>query len=99
MIDLKLKFRGELWVYDGPGAWYFITLPVDIAEQIKFFREKHLGFGTVRVKVCIGETEWKTSLFPDKASNSFLLPIKADIRKKENLTVGETVFVKFEIDL
>ncbi len=96
---LNLQFEGKFWIYTGPGAWHFVTLPMETAEQIKFFRERHHGFGTVRVTAMIGQTEWKTSLFPDKASGSFLLPIKAAVRKKENLTTGQTLSVSISLDL
>lgn len=97
MIDLELSFTAKLWVYTGPGAWHFLTLPTETAQQIKFFHGKHYGFGTIRVKAVIGDTEWKTSLFPDKASNSFLLPIKAGVRKKEVLLAGNQAKVKILI--
>ena len=99
MIDLDFNFEAELWASKGSGAWYFVTLPVDIAEQIKFFRERHYGFGTIRVRAHIGETEWKTSLFPDKKSQSFFLPVKADVRKKENLSVGNRLSVSIFLDV
>lgn len=98
MIDLELSFTAELWVYTGPGAWHFLTLPTEAAEQIKFFREKHYGFGTIRVRAVIENTEWQTSLFPDKASGSFLLPVKAGVRKKEGLLAGNQVEVVLFVD-
>ena len=103
MMDLDLHFVAELWVYPGAGeiknasAWYFVTLPGDIADQIKFVRQKQPGFGTIRVKVRIGATQWQTSLFPDKASNGFLLPVKAAVRRKENLVVGDTLNISIVV--
>lgn len=99
MIDIDFHFTAELWVYGGPGAWHFVTLPQDIAEQIKFFRERHYGFGTIQVTARINQTNWKTSLFPDKKSNSFLLPIKADVRKIESLRVGDPISVSIFMDI
>ena len=102
-IDLDLDFTAELWVYPGAGgvknanSWHFVTLPGDIADQIKFVRQKQPGFGTVRVKVRIGATQWQTSLFPDKASNGFLLPIKAAVRRNENLAVGDTLNISIVV--
>ena len=94
MVDLDFRFVAKLWSSSGPGAWHFLTLPKNIAEEIKFFCERHVGFGTIRVKVAINQIHWETSIFPDKTSNSFLLPIKADIRKKAKLVVGESVTVE-----
>ncbi|MDA2979663.1 MAG: DUF1905 domain-containing protein, partial [Actinomycetota bacterium] len=47
------------------------------------------GFGSVRVTVRMGRTEWKTSLFPDKDSQSYLLPIKKAVRVAENVDLGD----------
>jgi hypothetical protein len=99
VIDIDIHFTAELWAYKSSGAWYFVTLPANDAEKIKFFREKHDGFGTIPVKARINQTEWKTSLFPDKESNSFLLPIKAEVRKKERLMDGDSISISIFMDL
>ncbi len=95
---MELEFNGKLWRWkgDAPAAWHFITLPEDVAGQIKFMTCKGRGFGSVRVKATIGVTSWKTSLFPDKKSGSFLLPIKADVRKAENLQAEQSISVQLE---
>ncbi len=49
------------------------------------------NFGSIRVTVTIGETSWQTSLFRDTMSNSYLLPVKAAIRRKEEM-VEHTVY-------
>ena len=51
------------------------------------------GFGSRRVEVTVGLTTWRTSIFPDKESGSFLLPVKADVRKQEQLDDGDPVTV------
>ena len=99
MPELDWYFTAKLWVYSGAGAWHFVTLPVDVAEQIKFYREQRRGFGSIRVQVTIGSTQWQTSIFPDKASNSFVLPIKSAVRKQEALVVGQEVAVKIILSL
>ena len=99
MPELDWHFTAKLWVYSGAGAWHFVTLPVDVAEQIKFYREQRRGFGSIRVQVTIGSTQWQTSIFPDKASNSFVLPIKSAVRKQEALVVGQEVAVKIILSL
>ena len=99
MPELDWYFTAKLWVYSGAGAWHFVTLPVDVTEQIKFYREQRRGFGSIRVQVTIGSTQWQTSIFPDKASNSFVLPIKSAVRKQEALVVGQEVAVKIILSL
>lgn len=83
------NFSAELWVYEGDAPWYFVTLPVDVAEEIKMIAPQRRGFGSLRVKATIGQTSWNTSIFPDSQSKSYVLPIKKDIRAKNNLTAGD----------
>ena len=97
MIDLDFTFDGELWIYPGPKPWHFVTLPVDIAEQIKIFQPPKAGFGSVRVSVTIGSATWQTSLFPAKEANSYILPVKADIRKKEKLSAGGSYQIRLDL--
>lgn len=53
----------------------------------------HKGFGSARVEVEIGDTRWKTSVFPHKESGGWILPIKAAVRKAEELAEGDAVTV------
>jgi Domain of unknown function (DUF1905) len=87
--------EAQLWKYSSTSAWYFVTLPPTVAEQIRPLAPK-VGFRSVRVTVTVGETTWKTSLFPDTKSNSYLLPMKADVRRREALNEGDEVVVFLE---
>lgn len=51
------------------------------------------GFGSARVEANIGDTRWKTSVFPHKESGGWLLPVKAAVRKSEGLAEGDDVTV------
>ncbi|MFN5588481.1 MAG: DUF1905 domain-containing protein [Holosporales bacterium] len=94
MIDMDFTFSSELWMYSGKGAWFFITVPQDVSAQIKFFTEHHRrGWGSVGVSATIGNTRWQTSIFPDATRGAYLLPVKAAVRKKENIGVGSRVSV------
>jgi hypothetical protein len=97
-MDLEFTFSSKIWVYQGKAAWFFVTLPKDDSEQIKFFNHyKHRGWGSVRVKAAIGETSWNTSLFPDSKAGAYLLPVKAEVRKRESLSAGDNVSVHLRI--
>ncbi len=91
-------FSAPLWLYQGQGAWHFITLPHDVAARIRtVYTRPRRGWGSIRVAVTIGTTCWKTSIFPERATQSFLLPIKAEVRRKEALEVGQEVPVALTI--
>jgi hypothetical protein len=89
-------FEGVVRRYDGQAAWYFVTLPLDLADDIRATSEP-AGFGSVRVEVSIGRTTWRTSVFPDKASGSYVLPVKAEVRRREQLDDDSTATVRLTV--
>ncbi len=104
MLDLSFTFTAECWLWQSTTtAWHFITLPKVASEEIKFFdenmHEKRRGWGAVRVLVTIGNTTWETSIFPSSELKAYILPIKADVRKKEKITVGDSVKVQLKINV
>jgi hypothetical protein len=94
------RFEGELWRYTGEAAWYFVTLPGEVADDIAARTEgTRRGFGSVRVEVTVGASTWRTSVFPDKASGSFLLPVKRQVRDREQIDDGDVLDVRLEVVL
>lgn len=93
------KFRAKVWLFVAPKAsWHFVTLPKAESEQIKFHAaERIAGWGSVRVHVTIGKTTWDTSLFPDKETGCYFLPLKADVRKKEKVELDKIISVSLKI--
>lgn len=90
--------RAELWPYPGKAAWHFITLPKKQAADIKTrFGAKARGWRSLPVAVTIGATRWLTSIFPDSSAGSYLLPVKASVRKKEKLMDGKKVAFTLEV--
>jgi len=99
MEELDFNFTAPLWIYQGKGTWHFISVPGEQSEQIKFFTSpentgrRRRGWGSVPVSATIGETSWKTSIFPSKESGKYILPVKAEIRKKAQIGEGDEVSV------
>lgn len=90
---MELTFEAELWQYEGDGGWHFVTLPPEVAAEVRDSVPPRRGFGSVRVSVAIGESRWDTSLFPDSTSSSFVLPVKAAVRRANDLLPGDRVRV------
>jgi hypothetical protein len=88
-----------LWLYPGEAAnWHFLTVPKDISVELKSQTEGlRKGFGSIPVEVTIGETTWHTSVFPDSSSGTYLLPVKAKVRRDEDIYVDELVKFSFKI--
>ena len=92
------KFQTKMWVYQGSGAWYFVTLPRELSDRIRAMTAgSRSAWGSVRVEAAIGRTKWNTSLFPDKKAGAYLLPVKAEVRRKEAIGEGSTVTVVLEL--
>lgn len=93
------KISEKVWVYPGDFAnWHFVTLTKKYGAEIKEKFGVHAkGFGSIPVTVTIGNTTWNTSIFPDKRVGSYLLPLKAKVRKIEDIEEGETVTFSIEV--
>jgi len=93
-VVTTFEFTADLWRYSGKAAWYFVTLPHDVADDIdEITGDERRGFGSVRVEVTVGATTWNTSVFPDTKSESFVLPVKKAVRTAEDLDDGSPVAV------
>lgn len=91
-------FSGTLWQYTLTGGWHFVTLPQELSGEIRaVYKSDEKGWGQLAVKTKVGETEWDTAIWFDTKANSYLLPIKAGIRKKEKLSEGMEVRVVISI--
>jgi hypothetical protein len=74
------------------GGWHFVNLsPKQSAEVRARFGGEAGGFGSLPVRVKVGRTEWRTSIFPDRKSRSYLFAIKADVRKAEGIAAGDAI--------
>jgi len=94
----RFEVKAKVWLYPGEAAWHFVTLPKKVAKTMNDrFEYLKKGFGSLRVEVTVGETSWRTSVFPDKTSGSFVLPLKAQVRKKEGIEVGKSMAFVIEV--
>ncbi len=94
------RTRAKLALYPGEKAsWYFLTLPRKLADEIRLVDAgpSRKGFGSLRVQATIGETTWSTSIFPSSKDGTYLLPVKAQVRKAEALQVGRMVALQLEV--
>ena len=97
-VKSTYKLRSEVFLYPGMGGWHFIGVEKKESEELKKnFADKKRGWGSLPVAVTLGKSTWKTSIFPDKKSGTYLLPLKVDIRKKEGIMHADKVVFSIEI--
>lgn len=91
------KFRAEVWKWPGYAGWHFVDLPKKLSQEIKKVGKSY-GSGFIKIKATIGKSSWVTALFPHKESETYLLSVKAGIRKKENIWEGDKVNLDFILE-
>ena len=91
-----IEFTGKIWFWRGPAPWFFVTIPANESRDIKAISGMvTYGWGVIPVHVKIGKTEFTTSLFPK--DDLYIVPIKASVRKAENLDEGDNVTIHLEV--
>ena len=93
-----ITVTGPLWLWTGEGgSWHFLSIPEEQAGEVRAQAlAARRGFGSVRVEARIGAVAWRTSLFPQK-SGGYILPVKAEVRRKAEIAAGDTVTVTLEL--
>jgi len=87
---VKYEFEAEPWQYSGQAGWHFVSIPKHLSTEIRNnFKREEEGWGRLKATAKIGNTEWRTAIWFDTKKHTYLLPLKAEIRKAENLGVGK----------
>ena len=95
---MDFEFTGIVWFWKGHSPYFFVTVPEQQSHDLKTISELvTYGWGMIPVHVRIGDSAWKTSLFPK--DGLYILPLKDMIRKAENLAEGDTITVSLEVHL
>ena len=93
-----LTFSGKIFYWRGPSPFYFVTVPEEQSQAIKSVSKTvTYGWGVIPVNVTIGKTTFYTALFPK--DGLYLVPIKASVRKQENLDLEDEITLRLEIQM
>ena len=95
-----IVFTSPLWVWRGEAArsWHFVTVPEEQSGEIRAhaFASARGGFGSVRIAAHVHDVSWRTSVFPQR-SGGYILPVKAEVRRRAELAAGDMVPVTLEL--
>ena len=99
MARARYVFDAEVWEQPSTGAWHFVSLPEAEADEIEeAFGRTARGFGSIKVTVTIGASQWSTSLFPDSKRRTYVLPVKKAVRIAEGLRAGSQARVALVVE-
>ncbi len=94
---MAFEFTSELYEWAARDNWFFVALPHEVSDAITAMPIIPGGFGSVKVEATVGHVTWRTSVFPDDARATFVLPIKKEVRARNALVAGSRVDVHLEI--
>ena len=95
---MNIEFNNKILFWRGPAPWFFVPVPAQESRDLKEISKLvTYGWGVIPVLVRIGKTEWHTSLFPK--DDHYLVPLKASVRKAENLKEGDNITVRLDVSL
>ena len=98
MLNNTFHLKSDVIVYPTMGGWRFLAVDPETSREIReVFGGRAKGWGSIPVVVTVGATPWKKSIFPEKKSGTYLLPLNAQIRKAEEIADADEVRFSIKI--
>jgi hypothetical protein len=92
----EFSFDAEVVYWRGPAPFFFAAIPADLAAALRqAAKQVSYGWGVVPVEAVIAGVSFRTSLFPK--DDTYLLPIKVAVRRKTNVTAGDTIAIEMTL--
>ena len=93
---VRFEFAARVIHWRGPSPYFFAPIPPQHGAEIRQVSKLvTYGWGMIPVEAAIGGVVFQTSLFPK--DETYLLPLKADVRRKSNITAGDSILVDMTI--
>lgn len=87
-------FEAALWPWAARPNWVFLTLDPALVDAVRLgAMMAPRGWGSVRVEAEIEGIRWQTSLFPERSTGLYVLPVKAAVRRRLGVAAGDRVTV------
>mgnify|MGYP004458897685 FL=1 len=100
----RIELTAPLGRWQGErGTYHLVTITGAEAEALQAHEAMHRlefgarrGFGSVKVTARIGDTEWPTSVFPQKQRSEWVLLVSKKVMRSEDLAEGDPVELTLE---
>jgi hypothetical protein len=98
--EILITVTAPIWLWsEGKGSWHFLTIPPDEAVEIRLASAAsgvRRGFGSVPVEAANNGGARRPAILPQK-SGGYILPIKADVRKRTGVAAGDEVTLSLNL--
>ncbi len=81
---------GKVKIFPVQNPWVYVSVPKKYTEMFKHMADR----GLVAITATLGKKTWNTSLMPMGDKTQFI-PLSANIRKAENIKIGDQVKFSF----
>ncbi len=93
---MEFTFDAEVIYWRGPAPFFYAPVPPGQATEIRDASKLvSYGWGVIPVTAMVGGVTFTTSLFPK--DGTYLLPLKAAVRKPTGITAGDTIHVEMTL--
>ena len=93
---MELIVTGELVHWRGPAPYHFVPLAEAAAADVRRIAAAvTYGWGVIPVRGRVGDTSFRTSLFPK--DGTYLIPLKDAVRRSEGIELGDMVTVTLSL--
>lgn len=92
---MGVEFEGPVIEWRGPAPFYFVAIPEEACDDIKYAAKGVEYWGQVPVMVLLGDTEFTTALFPK--DGRYLLPLRAAVRKSAGIELHQVLAVALTV--
>jgi hypothetical protein len=90
------RFTAPVIEWRGPAPFYYARIPETVGVEIAAIKRiASYGWGVIPVEATIAGVSFTTSLFP--RDGTYLLPLKAAVRKLIGVTVDDEIEVAMAI--
>jgi len=90
------RFEAPVIEWRGPAPFFYARIPAEVGVEIAALkRAASYDWGVIPVQATIGPVVFETSLFP--RDGTYLLPLKAVVRRQIGATVDDVVAVEMTI--
>ena len=90
----NISFIGTVQIFPGYAGWTYVAVPKKYTKELK---QRRRAWGMFPITAQIGKTSWQTKLMTKKGGD-FFVALKAIIRSKEKLDVGNRVSISFRLE-